>query len=208
MTPLHLPPLFLASRSPRRKALLEEWGVSFRAVEPGPEGEPPGREPFEEVLSRAREKCLAADLPTGSGPGLVLSADTLVVAPGGRILGKPGDPEEARSFLSLLSGASHLVVSGVWARSLSGKVPGKGGVETSRVRFRSLDRREIESYLEGGEWRGKAGAYALQGEGSRFILEVEGEKENVIGLPRALTLFLLEDLARPRGETSWTSERS
>ncbi len=164
--------------------------------------------PFEGVLARAREKCLGARVPAPGGPGLVLSADTLVVGPGGEILGKPSDPGEARSFLSLLSGASHLVVSGVWARSLAGESPGKGGVEVTRVRFRPLERREIEAYLEKGEWAGKAGGYAIQGEAARFVQEVEGERENVIGLPRALTLFLLEDLAGGRGKDPWTDERS
>ena len=91
---------FLASRSPRRRLLLEEWGIPFEEVEPGGEREV-GREksPFEAALARAREKCLGARVPRDAGPSLVLSADTLVLDAEGKILGKPRDRKEARSFL-------------------------------------------------------------------------------------------------------------
>ncbi len=192
-------PLFLASRSPRRRSLLEEWGIPYSLAEPGAEGNPPrGISPFETVLSLARGKCLGASLPERrEGPALVLSADTLVVSPEGRLLGKPGNRREASRFLRLLSGRIHMVITGVWARILPGDHPGKGGVETTLVRFRPLEEEEIASYLEGGEWRGKAGAYAVQGEASRFVAALEGERENVVGLPKGLTLFLLESLGGP-----------
>ncbi len=187
--------------------LLREWGIPFEAVEPGREEEKgeeaPRGDPFLDVLARARRKCLGARVPQEACPALVLAADTLVVSPGGGILGKPRNREEARAFLRALSGLPHLVVSGVWVRPLPGDAPGKGGVDTTIVRFRDLSEEEIEAYLREGEWRGKAGGYALQGKAASFLQGLEGERENVVGLPRALVLFLLENLGSP-----WTNERS
>jgi septum formation protein len=117
----------------------------------------------------------------------VLAADT-VVALGRRLLGKPADAAEAAGFLALLSGRRHRVITGVALRH--GERRWSRAVETA-VRFRRLDAAEIESYLASGEWRGKAGGYAIQGRAGGFVPWIGGSYSNVVGLPLAETLGLL-----------------
>ncbi len=142
-------------------------------------------DPAEAVLENARRKAAAARRPGA----LVIGCDT-EVALDGRALGKPADESRAREFLALLSGRSHEVLSGL---VLLG--PGEGqsrvGVARSTVSFRQLSEAEIEEYVATGEWRDRAGGYAIQGEGAKLVERVEGDLDNVIGLP----VELLRDLA-------------
>jgi len=188
------PPLFLASRSPRRRELLAAWGWPARLVSPGPERGASREGPAAEVLARARAKCLGAELPAGLS-GLVLAADTLGVGPGGEWLGKPADRAEAARFLRLLSGRRHRVLTAVWGRLVGGD-EGIGGIDRSEVEFRPLGDRRITAYLETERWRDRAAAYGLQDPDWPFVARVRGEEETVIGLPRGLTGWILDRLAR------------
>lgn len=193
--------LVLASASPRRAELLRAAGFSFE-VRPADVDETPrpAEEPAAYALRVARDKARAA---AGSYPGpdsgprtpdpgfgadvWILAADTVVVVDG-QILGKPADRSDARRMLSMLSGAVHEVLTAVVARH--------DGAETSevvstRVRFAALSPDEIEWYVASGEPDGKAGAYAIQGLGSRFIDRIEGSWSNVVGLPVATVYRML-----------------
>ena len=146
-------------------------------------------DPAEVVLENARLKAHAA----ATEGALVIGCDT-DVALDGRLLGKPGDEEEAGTFLAVLSGREHEVLSGL---VLLGPGPGEGRTELarSRVRFRELGSLERERYVASGEWRGRAGGYAVQGLGATLIAAVEGDISNVIGLPIAALLDLAPELA-------------
>lgn len=179
--------LILASTSPRRAELLTAAGIPFRAVpidvdESVLKLEPPG----DHVRRLAREKANAglAQCPDG----LVLAADTIVVA-GGEVLGKPRDRDDAVRMLRLLSGREHEVLTGVALVSQQGAV-----VEVARTRVwvNPLSEREIADYVATGEPMDKAGAYGIQGLGSKFIDRVQGSYSNVVGLPVALVYRLLK----------------
>jgi len=176
----------LASRSPRRQALLEEAGIPFRVVEVDVEEWAPARgDPHEVALENARRK--AAATPAGDGP--VLAADT-VVACGDVLLGKPRDAAHAREILRSLSGTVHSVVTGVAVRS-------RGGVRTrsveTRVTMREWTNDEIEAYVASGEPEGKAGAYAIQETADRYVTALDGPRDNVVGLPVAAVRELLAE---------------
>ena len=141
----------------------------------------------------AREKALAvADRLGGGAARPVLAADTIVVCDG-EVLGKPRDPGHAVELLSKLVGRSHVVITGVALAHT--RASGTDDVESfhvsSNVRMRPADRDEIERYVAGGEPLDKAGAYAVQGEGRKFVEAVDGSETNVIGLPMEETLALL-----------------
>jgi len=178
----------LASRSPQRRVLLERLGVKFEVILPDVE-EVRGRDPGDAVLENARRKAQAIEAPGA----LVVGCDT-EVAVDGRALGKPSDEAAARESLGLLSGRSHEVLSGV---ALIGPEPGRirEGVARSVVTFRSLGTDDVDRYLASGEWRERAGGYAIQGLGSTLAERVEGDLSNVIGLPLALLLDLAPELA-------------
>jgi septum formation protein len=176
--------LVLASASPRRSELLRQAGhdplvLPADVPEPRLEGESPetmvGR--LAEVKARAVVPALARD----SGPYLVLGADTAVVLDG-RVLGKPGDPAEARSMLRSLREREHEVLTGVFLlRTDDGR--GTTGVGRTRVNFSTYDDEWIESYVAGGEPMDKAGAYAIQGGAASVVTGIEGSWSNVVGLP-------------------------
>jgi len=149
----------------------------------------PAADPHAAVLDNAGRKAAAA-LEPGA---LVIGCDTEVVIDGG-LLGKPADEAQARDFLERLSGRGHEVCSGL---SLLGPEPERTreGVASSTVCFRELSEEEIDRYLASGEWRDRAGAYAIQGLGSTLVDAVEGDIANVIGLPLALLLELAPELA-------------
>ena len=117
----------------------------------------------------------------------MLGVDTLVVC-GGEQLGKPASRTEARAMLEALSGATHEVVSGLCLRTPEWE---ELDSSTTRVRFRRYGRDELERYLDGGEWEGRAGAYAIQGLGASLVERIEGDYLNVVGLPAALLVALL-----------------
>jgi septum formation protein len=178
--------LVLASGSPRRRELLERFGLRFEIAPPAVDETPRGGEdPRQYVLRLAREK--AERVTARRGDALVLAADTAVVV-GTDILGKPCDAAEAAAMLSRLSGRDHLVLTGVAVAT--GRSADTLAVET-KVRFRSLSAEEIRWYVESGEPLDKAGAYAIQGLGAAFVRAIEGSASNVIGLPLAETLELL-----------------
>ncbi len=178
--------LYLASTSPRRQQLLRAAGIGFRLHAPGPEPSTTGT-PAAQAAASARAKALTAVRP--KGPGRLLTADT-VVALGGVALGKPKDEVQARSMLQGLCGETHQVHTAHCLLDLSSGVLDEV-VTTSRVRCQRLTDAEITAYLAGGEWQGKAGAYAIQGAAGAFMEVVAGDLDTVIGLSVAAVTGLL-----------------
>lgn len=178
-----MPVLTLASRSPRRRAILEQLGVEFR-VEPPEVDELDEGDPRALVLENARRKAAAVEGER------VLGVDTAVVLDG-RALGKPHDAREAERFLRMLSGRDHEVMSGITLRDNAGE---RSDVGVTRVRFRDLDPRAIDWYVSRGEWGDCAGGYAIQGKGAALVEEIEGDYWNVVGLPVPALLRLVPDL--------------
>jgi septum formation protein len=180
--------LILASSSPRRRQLLESAGIDFRAVEPDVEELTEGR-PEEVVVENARRKALAG-LDRAADGDLVLGSDTEVVLDG-RVLGKAEDERGARAHLETLSGRTHTVLTSIVLVPASRAGEERWGVERAEVTFRDLEKATLDLYLGSGEWRGRAGAYAIQGLGAILVDRLEGDFSAVIGL----SLRLLFDLA-------------
>jgi septum formation protein len=180
-----LPPnqLILASRSPQRRAILEQLGIDFRVEEPEVE-ELTGGDPRRLVLENARRKAAAV---AGSR---VLGVDTAVVLDG-RPFGKPGDEAEAETLLRRLSGRAHEVMSGIALRLDRGE---RSDVAVTRVRFRLLEQPDLDWYIASGEWKGRAGGYAIQGRGAALVESIEGDYLNVVGLPVATLLRLAPEV--------------
>jgi nucleoside triphosphate pyrophosphatase len=194
-------PLVLASASPRRLELLRQIEIVPDRVDPADIDETPrrGERPPAYVLRLAEEK-LRAVLPRHAG-AYVLAADT-VVACGRRILPTPADEASARRCLELLSGRRHRVHSGVALASPDGRLALRR--VDSQVAFKRLSRDEIAAYLASGEWRGKAGGYAIQGRAAALIRFISGSYSNVVGLPLFETAQLLAGRGyRPRCAASW-----
>lgn len=186
-----LRPLILASASPQRRALLSDLGERFEVVAPGVDETPPPGPLVDAVRALARRK---AEAVARAHPGAtVLGADT-VIERDGALLGKPADADEARAMLRALAGRSHLVHTGV-AVVRAGSGLARDGAATTTVLFRPLSEAEIEAYVRSGEPFGKAGAYAIQGGAERFVERVDGDLDNVVGLPMRLVTRLLEELA-------------
>ncbi len=189
------PRLVLASGSPRRLTLLGQVGVEPTALRPAEIDETPrrGELPRTMVSRLARQKAAVARDQIADDDALahahVLAADT-TVAVGRRILGKPEYVEEAVAALEILSGRSHRVYSGVCLITPDDKI--RVRVVETRVRFKRLSRRDIESYIASREWRGKAGSYAIQGLAGCFVQKLVGSYTNVVGLPLTETVGLLE----------------
>ncbi|MGH6903786.1 MAG: Maf family protein [Geminicoccaceae bacterium] len=185
------PPLILASSSPRRLALLRQVGVIPERIEaPDADETPLPRElPRAHALRLATAK--ACDVAARSQPAFVLAADT-VVACGRRILGKASDLETAQRYLRLLSGRRHRVYTGIAVEAPDGRRASR--VVMTMVAIKRLDASELAAYLASGEWRGKAGGYAIQGRAEAFIPAINGSYSNVVGLPLAAALDLLRGL--------------
>jgi septum formation protein len=183
--------LVLASASPRRRELLAGAGIAFEVMPAEiDERALPDEAPHALAERLAREKALAVAERLGPAPRrLVLGSDTIVVL-AGEVLGKPRDPEHAEALLGRLVGRRHDVVTGV-AVVDSQRLAPRSFTVTSRVTMRAAEADEIRRYVATGEPLDKAGAYALQGEGRRFVAVVEGSESNVIGLPLEETLALL-----------------
>jgi septum formation protein len=183
-----LPPLVLASASPRRLELLRQIGIEPVKIDPADTDETPHRdEPpraYAERMARAKLAVVAPRHPQA----LVLAADS-VVAVGRRILPKTETKDQALSCLKLLSGRRHKVVGGLALAVPGGKVRTRL-VETV-VRFKRLEPGEIEAYVASGEWQGKAGGYAIQGRAAAFVAFISGSYSNVVGLPLFETAALL-----------------
>ena len=186
--------LVLASGSPRRREILGALGIPFDVVVPEVEELTDGM-PEEVVVENARRKA-AAGLRSATEGAVALGVDTEVVLDG-RLLGKAAGRTEARARLESLAGRTHTVLSGL--ALLAAAPSGDGGAERSgvaatEVTFRELDRKTVEAYLASGEWRDRAGAYAIQGLGSLLVERVEGDFSNVVGLPVRLLIELAPEL--------------
>jgi septum formation protein len=192
------PRLILASASPRRRAILERLGIEFETVVPAVDELRHG-EPEALVLENARRKAHAGlDLAAAGGGRIVLGVDT-DVALDGRLVGKPADEQGARERLEALAGRTHQVVSGVVVLiAENGTEPPveRTAVARTAVTFGRLDPATIDLYLASGEWRDRAGAYAIQGLGSILIEAIEGDFSNVVGLPVTTLLELVPGLRR------------
>ena len=184
-----MPRLILASASPRRLDLLARIGVTPDAVIPAEidESVPKGELPRVHALRLAQAK---AEAVAGQEPdALVLAADT-VVAVGRRILPKVEDEATLRACLALLSGRRHRVLTGV-ALAAPGR-PLRARLVETMIAMKRLSAEEVEFYAAHGEWRGKAGGYALQGYGEVYVRHIAGSYSNVVGLPLAETRLLLK----------------
>lgn len=187
--------LILASGSPRRIELLGQIGIEPDKLMPMDIDETPKKAEHPRTLAKrlavekaeAARKALKGD-KDWSGE-LILAADT-VVAVGRRIVGKPDRLDEASNALYLLSGRNHRVFTGLCLITAKGAERTK--VVETRLRFKRLSRVEIDSYLASGQWRGKAGAYAIQGLAGSFVAKLTGSYTNVVGLPLYETVSLLQ----------------
>lgn len=172
--------LILASASPRRQELLAQVGIAPDRIIAADIDETPGPDESPRLMARrlAGEK---AAFVHQTHPGyFILGADTIVTL-GRRILGKAVTAAEARKYLTLLSGRRHRVYSGIAVITPEGREISRTVMTT--VTFKRLSSAELDDYLAHDEWRGKAGAYAIQGRAARFIKSVNGSPSNVIGLP-------------------------
>ena len=181
-------PLLLASRSPQRRAILEQLGIPFDVVAPPYEEENPQIGDAVEVV-REHAQGKARSVAEGAGERPVLGVDTAVVLQG-LIFGKPADAGEAEQMLEELAGRSHVVVSGLCLLTPGWEVVEHEG---TRVTFRDLTPRDLAAYIATGEWEGRAGAYAIQGRGGALVRAIEGDYLNVVGLPAALLVRLLAE---------------
>jgi septum formation protein len=193
------PDLILASASPRRRELLERLGLRLRIAPVDIDETPRPDEPAEIYVRRlAAEKCAAAvaQLPSDDAAAPVLAADTTVTLDR-RIFGKPADDAEAAAMLAALAGRRHEVITATCIRR------GDATIEravTTTVTFRLIAPAEVVAYVASGEWRGKAGGYAIQGIAAVFASDIRGSLTNVIGLPICETIA---DLRAAGALPSW-----
>lgn len=177
--------LVLASTSPQRRAILEQLRIPFVAVAPAyEEHDPPDADPVALVRDHARGKARSVH----RGGEVTLGVDTTVHLDG-RVYAKAASEHEAGAMLRELSGRTHAVLSGVCLLHAAGESVQDAA---TLVTFRRLDDETVAAYVASGEWRGRAGAYAIQGLGGRLVERIEGDYLNVVGLPGALLLRLLE----------------
>jgi septum formation protein len=180
--------ILLASRSPQRRALMARLGVEYRVVASGAPERTEGIDPtalvIANALAKARDVAARAGVPDG---GAVLGADTEVVD-AGEILGKPADAAAASATITRLAGRTHEVITGLALITQAGEVTAH---ERTKVRFRPLSDVEIAWYVATGEWRDRAGGYAIQGSGAALCAAIEGDVANVVGLPVARVSELL-----------------
>jgi septum formation protein len=184
------PELILASASPRRLDLLAQIGVVPDRVDPADVDETPQKSETPPRLAERLARSKARAVADRSPGAIVLAADT-VVAVGRRLLEKPADAAEADRFLRLLSGRNHRVFTGV-AVALDDRLSTR--VVETRVSFKPLSDAEIAGYLATGDWRGKAGGYAIQGPAGAFVRRIVGSHPAVMGLPLYETAQLLHGM--------------
>jgi septum formation protein len=177
--------LLLASTSPQRRAILDQLGIPYEAVAPRyEEHDPPDADPVALVRAHALGKARSVHRPGRA----TLGVDTTVHL-GGRVYSKPADAEGAAAMLGELAGRTHAVLSGLCLITDAGEQ-----VEHAEtlVTFRRLDDEAVTAYVASGEWEGRAGGYAIQGLGGRLVERIQGDYLNVVGLPAALLLDVLE----------------
>lgn len=172
--------ILLASKSPRRRKMLKELGIKYTLWN-GEADETVTKEykPHSLVKLLAKRKAMAAYKDVKRNDTLIISADT-VVALNGKILGKPKDDDDARNMLRSMSGTHHSVYSGV-AAIYNGRLV--SDYQKTDIKFRDIDDKEIERYLKTGEHKDKAGSYGIQEKGGYFVEKVNGDINNVVGLP-------------------------
>lgn len=183
--------LVLASASPRRRDLLAQIGIVPDAVVPADIDESPLRDELPPQLAKRLAAEKARAVASAHAGSFVLAADT-VVAVGRRVLGKPGNADEARDFLTLLSGRRHRVIGGVALMAPDGRSSIR--LSETSVRFKRLSDAETEAYIATGEWDGKAGGYAIQGAAAAFVPAINGSYTNVVGLDLAMAHAMLTGL--------------
>ena len=177
--------LTLASTSPQRRAILEQLAIPFDVVAPDyVEDDPPDADPTELVRRHAEEKARSVH----ADGRITLGVDTTVVLDG-RVYGKARNADDATGILAELSGRTHTVVSGI---CLLGADEDVIAHESTEVTFRQVTADTIASYVASGEWEGRAGAYAIQGLGARLVARIDGDYLNIVGLPGAILVALLE----------------
>jgi len=183
--------VILASKSPRRKEILENLGVNFEIVTADADESSDIKDPAALVTELAQRKGMAVEQKLGADVKdcLIIACDTLVYS-GGEFLGKPRDREDAKRMLCKLSGKEHFVVSGIYV-SCNGK--SECAAAFTKVIFDTMTDSDIESYLDSGEPYDKAGAYAIQGRACAYISGIEGDYFNVVGLPVNVLCKTLKD---------------
>jgi nucleoside triphosphate pyrophosphatase len=181
------PPLLLASISPQRRAILEQLRIPFDVVAPRYEEADDSEDPVALVRAHAIGKAQSVAGEAGERP--VLGVDTAVVVDG-RAFGKPAGPEEAERMLETLAGRTHDVVSGLCLLTHAWEEVAHA---STSVTFRPLTPRDIAQYVASEEWRDRAGAYAIQGQGAGLVERIDGDYLNVVGLPAALLVRLLSE---------------
>ncbi len=182
--------LYLASKSPRRRELLEQIGVTYRPLEVEvPECPAPGEPAADYVRRVARDKARAGLACAPGDARAVLGADTEVVLEG-RVFGKPADAEDASAMLERLAARTHQVISAVCLVDGDAEF---AATCVSEVSFAALERRDIDDYLATGEYLGKAGGYAIQGRAAAFIAHLSGSYSGVMGLPLHETAQVLRE---------------
>jgi septum formation protein len=179
------PTLVLASTSPQRRAILEQLAIPFEVIAPDyVEDDPPDSDPAELVRRHAEGKARSVH----AEGRVTLGVDTTVVLDG-RVYGKADDEAEATRMLGELAGRTHTVVSGLCLLGAGDDIVAH---ERTDVTFRLLPPDIVAAYVASGEWEGRAGAYAIQGLGGRLVERIEGDYSNVVGLPGALLVSILE----------------
>ena len=198
--------LVLASQSPRRHSFLRDIGVPFKVAVSEADEVLEGESPRAVAEANALAKLRGAILPEDVMAGAFLLATDTIVAVGDRVMGKAATEEEAAAMLASLSGRTHQVVSGVALARTSGRAArGAGAPDEPRfpdamveasvtdVTFISLGEADIDAYVASGEWRGKAGAYAIQGLAGLYSVGIRGEYSNVVGLPLGLVARMFRE---------------
>lgn len=189
-----VPPLILASASPRRLELLAQIGLAPGLIDPAEIDETPLPGETARLLALRLARAKAAAVAERRAGAFVLAADT-VVALGRRLLGKPDDEADARRMLTLLSGRAHRVLTAVAVAAPKGRTAAR--LSETRVRFKRLTAAEIDGYVASGEWAGKAGGYGVQGRAGGFVIALNGSYTGVVGLPLYETRALLIGLGFP-----------
>lgn len=189
-------PIILASSSPRRQEILKMMNIPFRVIMPNVnENLTTAKSPAEltETLARSKVLSVVHSLPPKQVIPWVLGADT-IVALNNRIYGKPSDQDEAFGYIKSFQGKTHTVCTTI-ALYNGAKKTTSVRTAISKVTFAPMTQREIEAYVETGDWHGAAGGYRIQGMASCFISKIEGSQSCVVGLP----IFELYDILRSQG---------
>ncbi|PZQ44607.1 MAG: septum formation protein Maf [Micavibrio aeruginosavorus] len=188
--------MILASASPRRVDLLSQIGITPDNIIPADIDETLLQNELPHTFAQRLAKGKAQKIAASNNDAYVLAADT-VVACGRRVLDKPTDADDARRILKILSGRRHTVYGGICLIGPDGKIREK--LCKTIVSFRRLSEADIEAYIQSGDWKGKAGAYAIQGLAATYVKFLSGSYSNVIGLSLYDTMRLLESAGYKKG---------